>query len=82
MNDKDTFVVDAATWETIGREMENSAITVPTKSFCRAPRDINTKHDTFKAAELSSWLLYYSIALLQERLPDSDLNNWKDLVKI
>ena len=79
---KDTFVLDAATWETIGREMENSRMTVPTQPFGRPPRDINTKHDTFKAAEWSSWLLYYSTPLLQGKLPGKYMDNWKDLVKI
>ena len=75
LDDKDTFVLDVATWETIGREMENSRMTVPTQPFGRPPRDINTKHNTFKAAEWSSWLLYYSIPLLQGRLPEKYMNN-------
>ena len=82
LDDKDTFILDAETWETIGREMENSRITVPTQPFGRPPRDINTKHNTFKAAEWSSWLLYYSIPLLQGRLPDKYMDNCKDLVQI
>ena len=82
LDDKDTFILDAAIWQTIVREIDNSHMMELTQLCNRPSRDINTMHNTFKAAEWSSWLLYHSILQLQGRLPDSYMNNCKDLVKI
>ena len=66
----------------IGIQMRESRTTVPTEPFGRPPRDVAVYNGSFKAAEWSSFLLYYSIPLLHGRMPERYLYHWRKLLKI
>lgn len=62
--------------------MRESRTTVPGEPFGRPPGNVATYNASFKAAQWSSFLLYYLIHLLHGRMPQCYLDHWRKLVKI
>ncbi len=53
-------------------EVDNELLKqTPPSEFSRAPRSINKHFKYWKASELKSWLLFYSLPLLLNVLPDN-----------
>lgn len=65
----------------IGRNMAGARQQIPA-SLGHAPRDIFKHYNGFKAAEWKAWLLLYGPSLLEQRLPEKYLVNFRDLRRI
>jgi hypothetical protein len=63
------FVLNKATWEKVGMEMDALAQFIPA-DFGRPPRSIFRHHRGFKAEEWLHWVTLFSLPLLEGRLHD------------
>ena len=76
---KDDFVLESP--QVVGKDMERCGRHFPV-CFGRRPRNIAELAGSLKAEEWKSFILHFSIPLLEERLPMVYLKGWKLYVEI
>lgn len=76
---KDDFVLSVP--HLVGRDMKACGKMIPA-FFGRKPRNIYEAGGSFKAAEWKAFILYFSIPLLDERMPEKYLRGWKTYVEV
>ena len=75
------YIIPGNIWRRMGQQLVRSGRTIPACFGC-TPQDIHEHAKRFKAVEWAAFLLYYSIPLLQRRLPERFLDHWRKLVQI
>ena len=74
------YVLGEDEWENIGFAMRQSRTDIP-RAIAHTPRDISKHWKGFTAREWESWLLFYGVLLLQGRMLERYVDNFKFLAQ-